>query len=97
MPNPEPAQVTPFPHVPFVDFLRGVAEGTADEVDRVEVVVRLVEDEVGRVEVEVRFVEDEDDWTLLHLPNWGLHPVPQYAMELPLLSPSDAGSSSPSD
>ncbi len=64
--------VKPFPQRAVVDTL-SVDEGIADDEVRVEVEVDLVLD----------LVLDETVGGPLHVPNFKLHPVPQYALVFP--------------
>lgn len=64
--------VKPFPQRAVVDTLN-VDEGAADDEVRVEVEVDLVLD----------LALDETAGEPLHVPNFALHPVPQYAFVFP--------------
>jgi hypothetical protein len=65
-----------FPHRPFEETFSVEAGEAVAEEDRVEVA------SVERVTAELDRVLDEDP-ALEHVPNFELHPTPQYALDFP--------------
>jgi hypothetical protein len=65
-----------FPHRPFEETFSVEASEAVAREDRVEVA------KLFRVAVELGRVLDEDP-ALEHVPNFELHPVPQYALDFP--------------